>query len=218
MGSVWKRRIGGPDGGSDPGSKGSGVVVAVSVALALGAGGTTAGSAISAGGSPSASSPASGSARGGSRVGSRDSVAAQARLVARGIRMKARYSHDASDCAAHAYGQVQKFLRLHPCAGLHRAQFEVRDSNGDVALIAASWVEMSTEEQARSLKQLLDRPGTGNIVELSREKGSYRSVRYTGQFYASRRDGTVVANAQAEPVARGWAGLALATVVTTVVG
>ncbi|RTL68297.1 MAG: hypothetical protein EKK42_10970 [Pseudonocardiaceae bacterium] len=44
------------------------------------------------------------------------------------------------------------------------------------------------------------------------------TVRYTGTAYASRLDGRTVANAQAEPVARGWAGLALTSVVTDAVG
>ncbi len=86
-----------------------------------------------------------------------------------------------------------------------------------MALVAVSWVEMATDAETRQLKQLLDRPGTGNITELSRERGRYRSVRYTGDAYASRRDGTVIVNAQAQPVARGWAGLALTSVATHVV-
>ncbi|WP_322769241.1 hypothetical protein [Frankia sp. Cr1] len=70
---------------------------------------------------------------------------------------------------------------------------------------------------ARAYKQLVDASGTGNITELSREDGHYRTVRYTGYRYASRRDGTVVANAQAEPVARGWTGLALTSIVNEAV-
>lgn len=57
--------------------------------------------------------------------------------------------------------------------------------------------------------QLLDADGTGDITELTRERGRYRSVRYTGEAYASGRDGTVLVNAQAQPVARGRAGLVL---------
>jgi hypothetical protein len=51
--------------------------------------------------------------------------------------------------------------------------------------------------------QLLDADGTGNMTELTRERGRYRSVRYTGDAHASGRDGTVPVNAQAQPVARG---------------
>jgi hypothetical protein len=73
------------------------------------------------------------------------------------------------------------------------------------------------ESSARDLHRLLDTDRTGNVTELSRERGRYRSVRFTGDFYASRREGTVVVNAQAQPVARGGAGLALTSVVTNAV-
>jgi hypothetical protein len=78
-------------------------------------------------------------------------------------------------------------------------------------------VAMPTDDDAEALKQLLDQGGTGNVKELSRERGRYRAVRYTGDAYASRRDGTVVANAQAQPVARGWTGLTLTTIATNAV-
>lgn len=131
--------------------------------------------------------------------------------------MSGRFADDASDCAAHSYGAVREFFRTHPCTSLRRAQFEVRDRNGDVALVPVAWVEMPTESAARRLKELMDTGGTGNVVELSRERGRYRAVRYTGGVYASRRDGTVVVNAQAQPVARGWAGQALTIVATNAV-
>lgn len=209
------RRIGGAGGGSDRG-RGGGVIIAAGLALVLGTGGVTAGS-ISSGASSSASSAASGGSRSSSRVSNRDSTAAQARLVGRGVRINARLTDDDRDCASHSYGQVQQFFREHPCTTLHRAQFEVRDSKGDVALVPVAWVEMPTEAEARSLKQLLDGSGTGNVTELSRERGRYRTVRYTGDAYYSRRDGTVVANAQAQPVARGWTGLALTSIATNAV-
>ncbi|WP_344414438.1 hypothetical protein [Pseudonocardia ailaonensis] len=128
--------------------------------------------------------------------------------------MAGKITDDSADCVGNSYGQVQDFFCTNPCTALHRASFELRDSKGDAAIVAVSWAEMPTEAGARALKQLMDRPGTGNVTELSRERGKYRSVRYTGDAYASRQDGTVVTNAQAEPVARGWAGLALATIVT----
>jgi hypothetical protein len=76
-------------------------------------------------------------------------------------------------------------------------------------LLAVSWVEMADEATARELRRLLDADGTGDITELTRERGRYRSVRYTGDAHASGRDGTVLVNAQAQPVARGRAGLVL---------
>ena len=69
---------------------------------------------------------------------------------------------------------------------------EVHILNGDVALVPVEWVEMPTEAEAREPKQILDGDGTGNVTEISREQGRYRTVRYTGDAYASRRNGTIV--------------------------
>jgi hypothetical protein len=208
------RRIGGPGGGSDPGSKGGGTVLAVvGLALALAAGGTSAvGGAVGSGTSASAGSLSS--ARGQARVSTRSSQAAEARLAARGVRLTARAIDDTDDCVEHSYGQVREFLRRNPCVALHRTQFELRDRNGDVVLLAISWIEFADEATARRFHQLVDTHGTGNVTELSRERGRYRSVRYTGDIYASHRDGATVSNAQAQPVARGGAGLALTSIVT----
>jgi hypothetical protein len=217
-----KRRIGGAGGGSDPGKSKSGagrMVLAISIAVAVSAGGVTAsGSATLTSGISSASSSSSG-ARGGSRVSNKDSQAAEARVVRQGFRVNAKFTSDAANCVEHSYGQVQNFFRQQPCTALHRAWFEVRDRQGDAVLVAVSWVQMPDKSSAAALKQLVDAPGTGNVTELSREQGKYRSVRYTGECYKSdlEQAGTVVVNAQAEPVARGAAGLLLTSIVTNAV-
>ena len=57
---------------------------------------------------------------------------------------------------------------------------------------------------AAALKSLVDRPGTGNITELSKEQRRYRSVRFTGQHYASLQDEMVAGvAAYAEDVRTG---------------
>lgn len=207
------RRIGGAGGGSDPGG-GSGqtaLVVGVLI-LALGAGGsaTVAGAGSSALPAPEVSV----TSRGGTKVSIKDSNAAKLRLVRQGLKVDGQFTDDAANCAEHAYGQVRTFLEERPCTALHRAQFEVRDRKGDVILVAISWVQMPDEASVMALHRLVDTHGTGNITELSRDEGRYRTVRYTGDFYASRRDGRVVVNAQAQPVARGISGLVLTSIVT----
>jgi hypothetical protein len=177
-------------------------------------GGTSTISGASSAGAPAAVQGSASIARAQPRVNNRNSQAAEARLVARGVRLSARVTDDATDCVAHSYGKVREFLRANPCVGLHRAQFELRDRNGDVVLLAISWAELADTATARRFQNLVDTHGTGNITELSRERGRYKSVRYTGDIYASHRDGTVVSNAQAQPVARGGAGLALTSIVT----
>ncbi len=91
---------------------------------------------------------------------------------------------------------------------------EVRDKPGDVVLVAIAWVTMPTTAEAAELQRLMDQHGSGNITELSRQSGRYRTVRFTGDFHASNREGPVVVNAQAQPVARGLSGLVLTSVVT----
>lgn len=210
------RRIGGAGGGSDPGGRSSATALAaVAVAAAVVLGGTV---SVSLGsGAGGASSSGGSSARAPSRANKASSDAAVARLKTRGVHIEGELTDDSTDCVEHSYGEVQEFLRRNRCLALHRAQLELRDPKGDVALVAAFWIEMSDEPAAAQLVRLLDTRGTGNIRELSREEGRYKLVRYSGPAYDSDRDGTFVRSAQAEPVARGWAGLALTAVISNVV-
>lgn len=219
------REIGGPGGGSKPGkgkSGGGGAVLAISVAVAVSAGGVTAtGTATLTSGTSSASSSTSGTratsnARTESRGSSQDAQTVQARLARQGFRVNLNGPRGDTDCVGHSYGQAQNFFRQHPCTALFRAWLEVLDPQGDAVLVAVSWVRMPDEAKASALQKLVDAPGTGNVTELSREEGKYRSVRYAGEFYTSALDksGTVFVNVQAQPVARGTTGLVLTSIVT----
>jgi hypothetical protein len=77
---------------------------------------------------------------------------------------------------------------------------------------------MPDERTATELKALLDRYGTGNVTELSRESGRFRRVRFSGRAYVSRRDGDTVTNAQAQPVAPGPIGRRPTEIVPNAVG
>lgn len=209
-------RISGTGGGRGKGSGGrTSVALALGIALLAGTGAATAiGNAMTFDDASASADDGSG-AQSGSRVGSSNSAAAQARIVGQGVRLTATVTDDSADCVSNSYGQIQDFFRGTPCAALHRAHFELRDQDGDAAVVAVSWVEMPDESSARALEQLLDTSGTGNVTELSRERGRYGTVRYTGEAYASRRDGAVVVNAQAEPVGRGWSGPDLTAIATS---
>lgn len=104
------------------------------------------------------------------------------------------------DCSAHSYGQVHDFFLSSPCSLLTRTVFEIRDKRRNVILVAISWVDMPSAGTAEELIKLVDTDGTGNVTELSREKGRYRSVRFTGEFYESALDGSAVGNVQVQPV------------------
>ena len=188
-----------------PKSRNRGAVVAVSLTLAIGAGsaGTTA--ALSASGDVTVSTNAgraSSGSKGNARSRGRDRTGQDVvrRLEQRGLRASRRGESFSTGCAAHSYGQVQPFFREHPCGALFRALYEVRGPGGACVLVAVAWVDMPDTAQASALKSLVDRPGTGNITELSKEQRRHRSVRFTGQRYTSLQDGATVVNAQAEPL------------------
>ena len=68
------------------------------------------------------------------------------------------------------------------------------------AVVAVAWVDMADADQSRQFQQLVDRHGTGNVTELTKEGARPAPARWTGDHYTSARDGVTVVNAQAEPV------------------
>jgi hypothetical protein len=193
----WENRtVGKPDQPRNPDGtwrkRGGGIfiagVVALGAAFGVGSGTFGASSGATAGSGGSSISSGSGSAQTarGTRGKARDRSSASAvqRLTRSGLKVRERQTDARSDCAAHSYGQVEVFFRAHPCEALFRTLLEVRDGRGAVALVAVAWVDMPDAEQARQLKALMDRPGTGNITELSREGGGRR---FTGHYYVSNR-------------------------------
>lgn len=197
-------------------TKGGGVLAAVALAAVLASGaGTGAGAVGSAGAGGSGSSAGSGGARaqGGNsssvrgKARDRSTARTTARLVREGLQVEQRATSSDGGCVAPSYGQVQDFFRQHPCTALFRALLEVHDNRRNVVLVAVAWVDMPDADQARELQQLMDRSGTGNVTELSREEGRQR---FSGDYYRSARDGTTVVNVQAEPVGTARAAVALA--------
>lgn len=198
-------------------ASGSSTFVAAAVlALGVAAGGGLGIGAAGSTGTAGSSSVGSGSAARGSTNGTsargkardRSTVQTAARLVRQGLRVQEREVDASTDCAAHSYGQVQDFFLTHPCATMFRALLEVRDNGSAVALVAVAWVDMPDADQARQLQQLIDGNGTGNVTELSRERGRQR---FSGEYYrrSVREDSTVI-NVQAEPVGRTRAAITLA--------
>ncbi len=188
-------------------TKTSGGLIAVLVALVVGVGG--AGTAVTgaggaAGGAGTAAGrPAGGGQGGGARVRAqaRSTARVVERLEGRGLRVTEIDADADGDCADHSYGQVHEFFERQPCTALYRALFEVRDGRA-TAVVAVAWVDMPDAAQAREFQQLVDRHGTGNVTELTKEGARPRSVRWSGERYTSVRDDVTVVNAQAEPVGR----------------
>jgi hypothetical protein len=175
------------------------VLGATAVAIVLAAGGSIGvAGGTAAIGARSATSVSSAKAK----ARNRDARAVVQRLVRQGFRVEGEFSSDDDDCVAHSYGRVREFFCEHRCDGVLRQLIEVRDRRGGLALIAVAWVDMPDVDSARQLKALVDVHGTGNITELNRGRGRYRTVRFAGEHYESTREGGTVVTAQAEPIGR----------------
>jgi len=103
-----------------------------------------------------------------------------------------RQDHQAAgDCAAHAHGKVERYLREHPCVRLYRARFTGDDGHGHTMTVTTQVVTMPDTGQAAQLKRLVDRPGTGNIDKLGTDTAA--------THFDSRRNSRTVVIAEAAP-------------------
>jgi hypothetical protein len=169
----------------------------VALAVAAGSGGAT-----SLGASSGSATARPGSSN-SSKARDRDPGPVLRRLADRGFDIGQQDVEADSDCEAHSYGAVRRWFAEHACEALFRTSFAVDSAGGETVLVAVAWVDMPTEESAREFHDLVDGDGTGNVTELTRERGRYTEVRFTGEHYESSRDGTTVVNVQAQPVEPG---------------
>ncbi|GAA5155287.1 hypothetical protein GCM10023321_28320 [Pseudonocardia eucalypti] len=136
------------------------------------------------------------------------------RLRRQGHQARLEAHRDDPDCAAHAEGELRACLanhQAHRCRGLRRALIVV-PVEGTEVLVAVSWVRMRDRRSAAELRRLLVWPGAGSVVELSREIGRYRGVRFDAAASVSAVDGDTVISVRARPVS-GAAGARLAGVI-----
>ncbi len=122
-------------------------------------------------------------------------------LESEGLHVKEVSTATSDNCADHSYGEVADYLADHPCEGMQRAWYEVVDDQDNEAVVSVAWVTMPDDEAAAELQQVVDRPGTGNMTELSTEDSKYQDVNYSGSYYRSGRDGSTIYSVQAEPLA-----------------
>jgi hypothetical protein len=134
-------------------------------------------------------------------AGSSRAEAMKQQLEGDGLQVRQMSTAEHDDCAANSYGQVRNHFSDHPCQRVERAWYEVSDDEDNEAVLSVAWVEMPDAEAANDLKRLVDRPGTGNVTELSKQDGPYQDVRYSGWYYRSDVDGATFRSVQAEPLA-----------------
>lgn len=107
------------------------------------------------------------------------------------------------NCAAFATGEVRAYLLAHPCRGMDRVLFTMRDSQGGTIAVAVAWVDFATPAQARDFRRVDDAPGTGQINPLPGSTAGIPNVHLTGRHHRSRQVGATAVSADAEPVAAG---------------
>jgi hypothetical protein len=103
-----------------------------------------------------------------------------------------------TDCAGHAYGQVQTFLKTNACTQVDRllATFV---SSGRPVVVAANVIRFPTAQLAAQYLALVNADGTGNISDLLREGHTYPGgpPKLPTAAFASRADNTAVHVAEA---------------------
>lgn len=108
-----------------------------------------------------------------------------------------------SDCAAHATGQTQAFLKTTPCLQLTRAFYTAKLPDGRIVYSSVSVVRMKTADEARRLRELTQKDGTGNVKDLVLDKAISVPPLTTlanGGYASEQRDQEVVIVESDSPV------------------
>lgn len=176
------------------------VAVALGGSIALGGGGTAAFEGIS---TPKPRPRTAQSAKSPVEV----ELRAIARWRSRGYQVEVQERSQLGACDDTSYGDVKRFFAAHPCRTLHRFMAELSKPRSGSVVVAVSTVDMPGIDSAKEFKRLVDRHGTGNVLELPKEFRKYRKVEFTGHRYDSWRDDNLVTNIQVEPVAGSKLGL-----------
>ena len=103
-----------------------------------------------------------------------------------------------TDCAGHARGQAKASFEAQDCVKATRS-LATGQVGGRPVLFVASRIEMTSAEEAASLKQVLDGSGTGNLNDLLREGKTFAGApaEMPASGYASVQTGKVVTVAEA---------------------
>ncbi|MGW5049987.1 hypothetical protein [Actinokineospora sp. NPDC004072] len=101
-----------------------------------------------------------------------------------------------TDCGENAYGQVQRFLREHPCVDLTRALYTSKPPGQDETVYTwVAVVELPSEDQAQQLYDLAKTDNTGNVNDpLRADFVSIEGLRSLGKggYYSQRNKAHVI--------------------------
>ncbi|MFD4671532.1 hypothetical protein ACFWNN_17475 [Lentzea sp. NPDC058450] len=115
-----------------------------------------------------------------------------------------------SDCAAHATGQTQAFFKTTPCLQLTRAFYTVTLPDGRTVYSSVSVVKMKSTEEARALRELTQKDGTGNVKDLVLDKAiTVPSLTTLGNGgYASEQQAQTVVIVESDSPSKGTDAIA----------
>ncbi|HEX6356961.1 hypothetical protein [Actinophytocola sp.] len=75
-----------------------------------------------------------------------------------------------TNCAKHAYDDIQRFLQTNPCERLTRQLFQTEVDGGRMVYASVSVVTMPSEDKAAELRDLTDKNGTGNVSDVVKDQ------------------------------------------------
>ena len=103
-----------------------------------------------------------------------------------------------TDCASHSRGRARTSFAAHDCVKATRSLASGRISGRPVLFVVAR-IQMTSAEEAASVKQVLDGTGTGNLNDLLREGKTFPGAppKMPSSGYASVQTGEVVQVAEA---------------------
>ena len=108
-----------------------------------------------------------------------------------------------SDCAAHATSQTQAFLKTTQCLQLTRAFYTAKLPDGRIVYSSVSVVKMKSAADAKALRELTQKDGTGNVKDLVLDKAVSVPPLTTlanGGYASEQRDQEVVIVESDSPV------------------
>lgn len=101
-------------------------------------------------------------------------------------------------CATASFGRVQQFFLAHPCRKLDRQVIAVADGAGNSVAVSIVWVRMPSGAQVSQLKEVIDEHGSGDISPLGGVALGVAGLKFTGEHYDSRADGSLLVIAETE--------------------
>jgi hypothetical protein len=93
-------------------------------------------------------------------------------VTAGGVAFGPKGSAAATDCAGHAYGDVQVWLAQHPCVDLVRSAYQTA-ADGRPAAVAVAVVSFHDQATAKAFADVANTPGTGGITDLAQDGSSW---------------------------------------------